>query len=156
VPHFSHRRRVRHSPDEMFALVADIERYPEFLPWCSALKIRERRQEGDKTILIADMTIGFGLVSERFGSKVTLTPKERRIEVDYIDGPFRYLNNRWHFEPGPTDEASLVDFDIDFEFKNRALQLLIGSVFQRAVQHLVQAFEARAQTLYGRKVAPAI
>ena len=153
MPHFAHRRRVCYSPDEMFALVADIERYPQFLPWCTHLKIRERREEGDKTILIADMTIAFAVVSERFGSKVTLVPAERRINVEYVDGPFRYLHNRWHFEPGPTDQGSLVDFDIDFEFKSRPLSILIGAVFQRTVLRLVHAFEVRAEALYGRRAA---
>jgi coenzyme Q-binding protein COQ10 len=148
VTRFSDRRTLRFAPEQIFALVADVERYPEFLPWCTRLKIRERREEGASTILVADMTISFALVQERFTSKVVLTPQERRIEVDYLDGPFRYLHNLWRFEPTPG--GCVVHFDIDFEFKNRALGLLIGTVFHKAVQRLVHAFEARAEALYGR------
>ena len=140
----------------MFALVADVERYPEFLPWCTRLKIRERREEGSHTVLVADMTVSFAVVQERFTSKVTLSAAERRIVVEYINGPFRYLHNRWQFEPGPSGTGTIIDFDIDFEFRNRALGLLIGAVFDKAVHHLIHAFETRARKLYGTARVPTV
>jgi coenzyme Q-binding protein COQ10 len=145
----THRERklLPYSADEMFALVADIERYPEFLPWCTRLKIRERREEGGLVTLIADMTISFKVVRESFTSKVVLDPAEKRIDVTYINGPFRYLHNRWSFLPRE-EGGSTVDFFIDFEFRSRALGLLIGAVFHVAIEKLVAAFEARARALH--------
>jgi len=136
-----------YTADEMFALVGDIERYPEFLPWCTRLKIRERREEGGQTVLVADMRISFKIVSESFTSKVALDPASRRIDVTYVNGPFRYLHNRWQFEPRP-EGGCAVDFFIDFEFRSRALGMLIGAVFHVAIEKLVAAFEARARVLY--------
>jgi coenzyme Q-binding protein COQ10 len=138
----------------MFALVGDIERYPEFLPWCQRLKIRERREEGGQITLIADMTISFKVVRESFMSKVVLDPASRRIDVTYIDGPFRHLHNRWQFEMRE-EGGCVVDFFIDFEFKSRALGLLIGAVFHVAIEKLVAAFEARARALHRQGYPPA-
>lgn len=145
----THRERkvLPYGADEMFALVGDIERYSEFLPWCTRLKIRSRTEEAGRVTLIADMTISFKVVRESFTSKAILDPAERRIDVTYVNGPFRYLHNRWHFEPRQ-DGGSIVSFFIDFEFKSRALGMLIGAVFHVAVEKLVGAFEARARALH--------
>jgi coenzyme Q-binding protein COQ10 len=157
----SHKERkiLPYTAEEMFALVGDIERYPEFLPWCRRLKIRERREEAGQTVLVADMTISFKVVSESFTSKVVLEPATRRIDVTYVNGPFRYLHNRWQFEPQPQGSSAeggcTVDFFIDFEFKSRALGMLIGAVFHVAIEKLVAAFEARARALYRPSYPPA-
>ncbi|MDI6838778.1 MAG: SRPBCC family protein, partial [Rhizobiaceae bacterium] len=99
MPQFETRRIVKHSPDRMYALVADVERYPEFLPLCEALAIRSRRERDGKTLLVADMTVGYKAIRETFTTQVLLAPAERAIDVKYIEGPFRYLDNRWRFEP---------------------------------------------------------
>lgn len=143
-----------YSASQMYALVADIERYPEFLPWCTALEIKSRRTEGKKSVISAIMTVAFNIVRERFTSEVTLDPDALRIDVAYIDGPFRSLVNRWRFEPEP--DGSTVDFYIDFAFRSRALEFLISGVFQRVIEHLVRAFEARARVLYGTDKRPTV
>lgn len=149
MPQFETTRRVAHSADDMFALVADVERYPEFLPLCESLSVRSRREgAAGKTLLIADMTVGYRAVRETFTSQVLLKPEERRIEVKYIDGPFRYLDNRWHFEPDG-EAASRVHFFIDYQFKNRMLGMMMGSMFDRAFRMFAEAFETRADTIYG-------
>jgi coenzyme Q-binding protein COQ10 len=132
----------------MFDLVADVERYPEFLPWCLAARIR--RREGQT--IHADMVIGFRMVRERFASKVDLAPPHR-IDVAYAEGPFKYLNNHWIFEPAP-DGGCVIDFFVKFEFRNRVLQKLIEVLFQEAVRRMVSAFEARARALYGSAPQP--
>jgi coenzyme Q-binding protein COQ10 len=132
----------------MYALIADIEKYPEFLPWCSGCRIRGRRPEGAAEIVDADLIISFKVFRERFGSRVTLHPEERRIVVEYLDGPFKYLNNNWHFAPISESECE-VDFFVDFEFKSRTLQAVIGVVFGEAMRRIVRAFEDRAKVLYG-------
>jgi coenzyme Q-binding protein COQ10 len=140
------QRVLPYKPEQLFELVADVERYPEFLPWCLGARIRERR---DDTI-VADLLIGFRMVRERFTSKVTLS-RPNRIDVAYTDGPFRYLNNHWIFEP--VGEGSCrIDFFVDFEFRSRVLQTLIGVLFNEAVRRMVAAFEGRARTLYGAKM----
>lgn len=139
-----------YSADEMYALIADVPAYPEFLPWCSAARIRSRRQDGEAEIMEADLVISFKLFRERFGSRVTLRPVDKEIDVSYLDGPFRYLNNYWKFVP--VDETTCeVDFFVDFEFKSRTLQALIGLVFDQAMQMIVRAFERRAEALYGKR-----
>lgn len=142
-----------YSADEMYALIADVPSYPEFLPWVSAARVRSRRQEGDAEIVDADLIVSFRLFRERFGSRVTLRPEAtggKEIDVEYLDGPFRYLNNHWKF--APLDETSCeVDFFVDFAFKSRTLQMLIGAVFNEAMQRIVRAFESRAEALYGKR-----
>jgi len=138
---------VSQPPARVYTLINDIERYPEFLPWCSHLVIRSRREEAGKTTLIADMTISFKIVRETFTSKVVLDPAARRIDVAYINGPFRYLTNIWRFDP-EADGGCAIDFFIDFEFRSRALGALIGAVFHLAIEKLVAAFEARAKELH--------
>lgn len=132
----------------MFALVADVERYPEFLPMCEALTVRSRREGDGITVLTADMTVGYKALRETFTSQVTLRPAENRIDVKYLEGPFRYLENRWDFEPtagGGTD----IRFFIDYEFKSRILGALMGSMFDRAFRMFADAFKRRADTIYG-------
>ena len=139
-----------YSADEMYALIADVPAYPEFLPWCSAARVRSRRADGAAEIMDADLVISFKLFRERFGSRVILRPAMKEIDVSYLDGPFRYLNNYWKFKP-IDDSSCEVDFFVDFEFKSRTLQALIGLVFDQAMQRIVRAFEARAEALYGKR-----
>jgi coenzyme Q-binding protein COQ10 len=143
MPTHAEERLIPFSPEQMFALVADIEKYPEFLPWCVGTRIRER--EGN--LILADMVIGYKMFRERFTSRVTLTP-QTRIDVAYTDGPFKYLNNHWQFLPA-ADGHCLVDFYVDFEFRSRLLQKMIGVVFGEAVKIMVHAFERRASEIYG-------
>lgn len=142
------KRIMPYSAQQMYDLIADIERYADFLPWCAALRIRQRRQEGPKEILDAEMVVSFKVFREKFGCRVVLQPEENRIDVSYLDGPFKYLDNRWHFRE--IDQTSCeVDFFVDFEFKSRTLQMLIGVVFHEAMRQIVRAFERRAEALYG-------
>jgi coenzyme Q-binding protein COQ10 len=143
MPTHAEKRVVPHKPQEMFDLVADVGRYPEFLPWCVGSRIRSR--EG--TLLIADLIIGYKMIRERFTSRVELLNDDMRINVSYADGPFRYLNNHWVFLPH--EDGCLVDFYVDFEFKNRMLQKIMGLFFNEAVRRMVAAFEERADKLYG-------
>ena len=148
MPTHAEKRHLPYTPDELYELVARVERYPEFLPWCKAARIT--RREGAS--FSADLVIAFKVYRERFTSKVTLHPDEHRIDVAYVDGPFRYLNNHWHFLPGD-DGGCIVDFYVDFEFRSRVLQRLIGLLFNEAVRRMVAAFEARAHQLYGSRAA---
>jgi coenzyme Q-binding protein COQ10 len=132
----------------MFDLVADVQRYPEFLPWCLAARIRERRED----TLLADLVIGFKMVRERFTSRVHLDRPGRTINVAYADGPFKHMANHWRFEP-QADGGCLIDFYVDFEFRSMLLQKLIGVLFNEAVRRMVSAFEGRAKQLYGEEPA---
>lgn len=132
----------------MFALVADIEKYPEFLPYCTGLCVRSRQQKAGRTIITADMSVGYKAISESFTSRVILNKVENRIDVSYIDGPFRHLTNRWRFEAMETDQCR-VHFHIDYEFKSAALGLLMGAMFERAFNRFTTAFEERADAVYG-------
>ncbi len=144
-------RRLPYSAAEMYALVADMAAYPEFLPWCSATRIRSRKPQPDGSEIVeSEMVISFKVFRERFGSRVILRPEGHKIDVAYLDGPFRYLNNHWRFKPvGET--TCEVDFFVDFEFRSRTLQLIIGVVFHEAMRRIVRAFEARAEKLYGKR-----
>lgn len=144
MPTHAEKRLLPYTPQQMFRLVADIERYPEFLPWCVAARIR--RRDGD--VVYADLMIGFKLVRERFTSKVTLDEPANRIHVQYTDGPFHYLNNHWIFVPEPG--GCTVDFFVDFEFRSKTLQKIMGVLFNEAVRRMVHAFETRAEQLYGK------
>lgn len=147
MPSFSTRRQVRFSPEQMFALVADVEKYPEFLPLCEGLRVRERRvDEQGRAVLVADMTCGYKAIRESFTSRVTLDPDRSHIVVAYIDGPFRYLENNWRFEPHAT--GCEVRFDISYAFKSRMLGLLVGGLFDTAFRKFAEAFEARAARIY--------
>lgn len=142
MPTHAERRVLPYTQAQLFDLVADVEKYPEFLPWCLASRIR--RRDGD--LVVADLIIGFRMFRERFTSEVTLTRPER-IDVAYTEGPLKYLNNHWIFEPHP--DGCVVDFRVDFEFRSRVLQGLIGTLFGEAVRRMVRAFETRAAALYG-------
>ena len=135
-----------YSTDQLYDMVADIERYPEFIPWCQALRVRQRKVVEGQEIVDADMVVSFKVFRERFGSRVTLSPNEKNIEVEYLDGPFKYLKNTWGFEP--VEKGSNVHFFVDFEFKNVILQSTVGLVFGEAMQRIVGAFEHRAKELY--------
>lgn len=153
MPKFETTRSVRHKPEDMFALVADVETYPEFLPLCEALKITSTRERDGKTLLIAQMTVGYKAIRETFTSQVMLDPDALRIDVQYLDGPFRYLNNIWRFEPA-ADGCNIV-FYIDYEFKSRMLGMVMGSMFDIAFRRFAQAFEERADAVYGIQPAKA-
>lgn len=146
MPTHAEKRPLPYTPEEMYRLVADVDRYPEFLPWCLGARIRKR--EGD--VFWADLVIGFKMVRERFTSRVELNPDGRRINVSYTEGPFKYLNNHWIFEPG-ADGGTVIDFYVDFEFRNRVLQSIMGALFGEAVARMVAAFEKRAHDLYGAR-----
>lgn len=147
MPTHAEKRHLPWRPDQLFRLVAEVDKYPEFLPWCRAARIVRR----EDNVLWADLVVAFKMFRERFRSKVTLHP-HWGIDVEYIDGPFRYLNNHWRFEEAP-DGGCIVDFYVDFEFHSRILQQLIGLLFNEAVQRMVRAFESRARKLYGDGVA---
>ncbi len=146
---FETTRRVRHSADNMFALVADVERYPEFVPLCERLMLRDRREEDFGQVLIADMTVAYRFLRESFVTRVKLEPEPRRILVEYVDGPFEYLENRWTFAPAGADRCD-IGFDLSYEFRSRALQMLMGQMFDRAFAKFVGAFERRADVVYGQ------
>ncbi len=148
MPTHTEKRIMPHSADQMFDLIADIKSYPEFLPWCVAARIRKTTPLEDGAVIDADLVISFKLFRERFGSRVTLHNQDRVIDVEYLDGPFRYLNNHWSFRE-LEDGRCEVDFFVDFEFKSKVLQALIGVVFNEAMQRIVQAFAGRADDLYG-------
>ncbi len=148
MPTHAERKILRYSPEQMFDLVADVQRYPEFLPWCVGARVLTRTED----TLTADLTIGFKMFRETFRSRVTLERPDH-VHVTYETGPFRYLNNHWRFTAVP--QGCEVDFFVDFEFKSRILQLAIGMVFNEAVRLMVRAFERRAMVLYGRNTAPA-
>lgn len=148
MPKFETRRIVKHAPDRMYALVADIERYPEFVPLCESLSIQSRKERDGKELLIANMSVGYKAIRETFTTQVLLKPDERAIDVKYIEGPFKYLDNRWRFEE-TSDGGCTVHFFIDYEFKSRILGALMGSMFDRAFRMFTEAFEARADKIYG-------
>ena len=148
MPKFQDTTPVPHSAQQMFDLVADIERYPEFLPMCEALRIKDRRERGDMTMLVADMTVGYKMVRETFTTQVLLKPSELAIDVSYVDGPFRYLDNKWRFEDRQAG-GSDVKFYIDYEFKSRTLGMLMGAMFDKAFHMFSQAFQKRALQIYG-------
>lgn len=152
MPQFSSKRRVRHSAAQMFDLVADVERYPEFVPLCHSLKIRQRTQMPDGTeIVIADMTVSFKLIKETFTSKVTLDRAGLNIRVEYLRGPFSHLENRWTFE-AKSESTCDVGFFLAYEFKSRMLAMLMGSMFDAAFSRFSAAFEKRADQVYGKNV----
>jgi coenzyme Q-binding protein COQ10 len=153
VPTHKEIRVVPHSPKQLYELVADIEKYPEFLPWCVAARNCTREALEDGELVTADMVIGFKMFRERVRSKVTLHPPDDgetggRIDVEYIEGPLRYLQNHWVFLPVPGGGCE-IDFFVDFEFRSRLLQKIVGALFHEAVSRMVAAFERRATALFG-------
>lgn len=150
MPSFQTSRRVNHSPADMFQLVANVAEYPKFVPLCQSIKVLKRETFGNSEIIIARMTVAYKLFSESFTSRVRLRQDIQEILVDYLDGPFRKMENRWTFS-SVGDEACQVGFFLDYEFKSRTLQMLMGAVFDRAFRKFADAFEARADEVYGKR-----
>ncbi|KAB7739350.1 type II toxin-antitoxin system RatA family toxin [Parvibaculum sedimenti] len=153
MPTTNQTQDVPYGADEMFALVAEIERYPEFLPWCAGARIRKRERAGDKEIVTADLIVAYKVFREQFTSRVTLDPKARKVDVEYVQGPFKNLVNKWEFEPLP-DGGSCIHFFIDFEFRSATLQALISGFFTKAFTRMMQAFIDRADVLHGKPALP--
>ncbi|HEX5507610.1 MAG TPA: type II toxin-antitoxin system RatA family toxin [Pseudolabrys sp.] len=150
MPQFTTHRRVRHTASDMFALVADIEKYPEFVPLCRSLEVRRHTtQEDGLEVLVADMTVAYKLVRETFTSRVTLDKPNLKILVEYLNGPFSRMQNRWVFRDVGED-ACEVEFFIDYEFKSRMLAMLMGAMFDAAFRRFAGAFEKHADAVYGR------
>jgi coenzyme Q-binding protein COQ10 len=147
-------RRVPFTAKQMFDVVADVERYPQFLPLCEGLTVRSREQEGSASVLIATMSVGYRSIAESFTSRVTLKPDANEIVVAYLDGPFTHLDNRWRFSdvPGGSD----IHFFIDYAFASRLLAVVMGAVFDKAVRRYTEAFEDRARAVYGSATGSAI
>jgi coenzyme Q-binding protein COQ10 len=151
---YSNKRRVQHRAEQMFDLVADVERYPEFVPLCQSLKIRQRMPKPDGIeVVVADMTVSFKLVRETFTSRVTLDRPNLKILVEYLKGPFSSLENRWTFEPKGEGVCD-VGFFIAYEFRSRMLAVLMGAMFDTAFSRFSAAFEKRADQIYGKPAAP--
>ncbi|PTX55805.1 coenzyme Q-binding protein COQ10 [Litoreibacter ponti] len=147
MPSHREKRKLPYTAQQMYDLVADVGRYPEFLPWCAAARVRSVTPEGDKEIMLADLVISFKVFREKFGSRVTLWSETMQIDTEYLDGPFKFLNSTWQFRD--LDDGCEVEFEVDFEFRNRILQGAAGLFFNEAMQRVVRAFEARAQDLHG-------
>jgi coenzyme Q-binding protein COQ10 len=148
MPQFSTKHAVQHAATEMFDLVADVERYPEFVPLCRALKVRRRQTlPNGNELLVAQMTVAYKFISETFTSRVTLDRTNLQIRVEYLDGPFSQLENRWSFRP-IGEETCEVEFFISYEFKSRTLAVLMGSMFDMAFRRFATAFEKRADLVY--------
>jgi coenzyme Q-binding protein COQ10 len=152
MPQLSTTKRVRHAAAEMFDLVADVEHYPEFVPLCRALSVRQRTSADGRDVIIADMTVAYKFVRETFTSRVTLDRHNLEILVEYLEGPFRRLNNTWKFRSVETNVCD-VDFFIAYEFKSRTLGLLMGAMFDAAFRRFAGAFERRADEVYGARTA---
>ena len=150
MPQFRTTRRVRHSAGDMFELVADMERYPEFVPLCESMRILRRSTgaEGIATV-VANMTVAYKLIRETFTSRVTLDRPNLQIVVEYLNGPFSRMENRWDFHPAG-ERACDVEFFITYEFKSRVLAMLMGAMFDAAFRRFSEAFERRADQIYGR------
>jgi coenzyme Q-binding protein COQ10 len=147
MPSFSTQRHVRFSAEQMFALVADIEKYPEFLPLCTGLTVLSRRQTAAGEELTARMSIGYKSIAETFTTRVVIDKADRRIDVSYLDGPFKRLENHWKFLDDQS--GSTVDFYIDYEFRSKLLGALMGAMFDQAFRRFTHAFEERAARVYG-------
>ncbi|HEV7284946.1 MAG TPA: type II toxin-antitoxin system RatA family toxin [Kaistia sp.] len=153
MPSFTTERRVGHTAEEMFALVSDVEKYPLFVPLCERLVIRGRNPDGDREVLIADMTVAYKFIRETFTTKVVLDRKAGTIRAEYLDGPFKHLDNVWTFK-AVDGGHSTVHFAIDYEFRSRTLSALMGTVFDKAFRKFADAFEKRADAVYGVAVLP--
>ena len=147
MPRHSETRTLPYTADQMYDLVADVARYPEFLPWTAAARVRSRVDQGDHEVMLADLIISFKVFREKFGSRVTLWPGQKAIDTEYIDGPFSHMESRWEFRDA--DGGCKVHFEVDFEFRNRLLQGAAGMFFNEAMQRIVRAFERRAAQLHG-------
>lgn len=153
MPQFSTTRRVQHSAADMFDLVADVERYPQFVPLCQSLTVRRRSTDGEgREVVVADMTVAYKFIRETFTSRVTLDRPNLTILVEYLEGPFRRMNNRWSFHP-VSDTSCEVEFFLTYEFRSRTLAMLMGGVFDAAFRRFAAAFERRADQVYGAQPA---
>ena len=151
MPTHHETKRLPYTAQQMFDLVADVGSYPKFLPWNSAARIRSRQPvAGGGEVMEADLVISFKVFRERFGSRVTLWPEVRKIDTEYLDGPFKHMRSTWQFRD--VEGGCEVEFFVDFEFRNAILQGIIGVVFNDAMQRVVRAFERRAAELHGPKV----
>jgi coenzyme Q-binding protein COQ10 len=148
MPSHAETRRLPYTADQIYALVADVGRYPEFLPWTAGARVRRVTPQADGSeVMEADLIISFKVFRERFASRVVLWPEARRIETEYLDGPFRHMRSNWAIRD--IEGGCEVSFDVDFAFKNRLLQSAAEVFFHEAMKRVVRAFEARAQALYG-------
>ena len=153
MPRYSTTRHVHHSATDMFDLVADVEKYPAFVPLCQSMRVRDRRENDDGTVvMVAAMTVAYKLIRQTFTSRATLDKANSKILVEYLDGPFKRMQNRWAFKP-TGDDASEVEFFIDYEFASRTFSMLMGAMFETVFRRMASAFEARADEVYGRKRA---
>ncbi|MDQ0468425.1 type II toxin-antitoxin system RatA family toxin [Labrys wisconsinensis] len=152
MPSFRTTRRVRHRAVDMFDLVADVDKYPLFVPLCQALRVRRRTEEADgRMVVVADMTVAYKVFRETFGSRVTLDREKLAILVEYLDGPFSHLENRWSFRDDGQG-GCIVEFFIDYSFRSRTLGMLMGTMFDAAFRRFADAFERRADAVYGKAV----
>ena len=152
MPSFRTTRRVRHRPVDMFDLVADVDKYPLFVPLCQALRVKRRTEEADgRMVVVADMTVAYKVFRETFGSRVTLDREKLTILVEYLDGPFSHLENRWTFRDDGQG-GCIVEFFIDYSFRSRTLGMLMGTMFDAAFRRFADAFERRADAVYGKAV----
>ncbi len=149
MPQFSTKRRVRHAATDMFNLVADVDKYPQFVPLCSALAVKSRTEKDGRTVLVADMTVAYKIIRETFTSRVTLDQQGLNILVEYLNGPFKRMQNRWTFYPVETKVCD-IEFFIDYEFRSRTLAVLMGAMFDTAFRRFAVAFEQRADEIYVR------
>lgn len=150
MPQFSTKRRVRHAASDMFELVADVEQYPQFVPLCAGMRVKSRTDKGGGVeLLVAEMTVAYKLIRQTFTSRVTLDKPKRAILVEYLDGPFSRMQNRWTFN-AISGQSCEVEFFIEYEFKSRTLAMLMGAMFDTAFRKFALAFEKRADEVYGR------
>jgi len=155
MPQFSNKRRVRHAAADMFDLVADVEKYPQFVPLCQSLRVRSRAAKGEGVeVLTASMTVAYKLIQQTFTSRVTLDKPNLKIVVEYLDGPFSRMQNRWSFKP-TGDDTCEVEFYIDYEFRSRTFGMLMGAVFDTVFRKMAAAFEERADKVYGARTRDA-
>ena len=153
---FETTHTVGHSAREMFDLVVDVERYPEFMPLCESLSVISHNRQGAMDIIVADMAVGYKSISETFRSRVEANHDKLEVMVRYIEGPISHLENRWRFTDAPPEssgQGSEIDFFLEYEFRNLALQMLMGTMFDKAFSKFVSAFETRATQVYGRRIA---
>jgi coenzyme Q-binding protein COQ10 len=150
MPRFSTKRRVHHSASDMFDLVADVEKYPDFVPMCTDMRVRSETDKGDGiTVMVATMTVAYKMIRQSYTSRATLDKPNLKILVEYLDGPFRRMQNRWTFH-SKEDGVCEVEFFIDYEFRSRTLAMLMGAVFDTVFRRMAAAFEKRADEVYGR------
>ena len=151
MPRFSTKRRVSHSASDMFDLVADVEKYPEFVPMCADMRVRSQTDKGGGiTVMVATMSVAYKMIRQSYTSRATLDRPNLKILVEYLDGPFRRMQNRWAFHP-KGEEACEVEFFIDYEFRSRTLAMLMGALFDTVFRRMAAAFEKRADEVYGRR-----